>query len=574
MRSKRLILVLILFSVGFLSLSRTSAQNINAAIQAQASKSGGGLNSWYKARNYAPVWSGEHLGGLAQFIQSLDAHGLSAELFQISAWDAQWRSPSADPNKRAEVEVGTTQLALYAIQSLAYGFVDPRQVHPKWSEIPRQVTAYQFLDQALQKPASEFASHLIQVVPPQDSRYAEMVKTLARYRELNRLGGWRDLPATATPAGPGTKYPELNLLTSRLQAEGDLPGGAARSRKEEIDNRTGEAIKSFQFRHGIEPDGFIGGETLNELNTDVSHRVNEIIINIDRLRWMPRSWDVAEHIEVNIAESALRIYVNQRETDVMKVVVGKKGVSETPVFHGKVQDVYFRPLWNIPTSIARRLLVPAALASPEGVDGYMRSHNYQIITSYGSSSTLPNTVENLNKVASGGLLMRQGSGPKNSLGLVKFIFPNDSAVYLHDTNTPELFGRADRDYSSGCVRVERPVDLAMFILRHNPGWSPQSVRATMDDPNVNDKRERLNETTSVYLNYWTCTIMGDRRVRFDRDIYGHDNTMLQKFGLQTQALPPAPAVAPAQAARPGATNPAVPAQAPRKKQWRFFQASR
>ena len=574
MRSTRLIFATLLCSLSLANARQAGAQNINDAIQAQAAKAGGGINSWYKARNYAPVWTGDYIGGLAQFIQSLDAHGLSPELFQLSAWDAQWRSPSADPIKQAEVEVGTTQLALYAIQSLAYGFVDPRQVHPKWAEIARQVTAYQFLDQALQKPGSQLSSHLLQVVPPQDSRYAEMVKTLARYRELNRLGGWRDLPATATPAGPGIKYPELSLLTSRLQAEGDLPCGAARSRKGEIDNRTGEAIKSFQFRHGIEPDGFIGAETLIELNTDVSHRVNEIIINIDRLRWMPRSWDVAEHIEVNIAESALRIYVNQRESDVMKVVVGKKGVSETPIFHGTVQDVYFRPLWNIPTSIARRLLIPAALSSPEGPDGYMRSHNYQIITSYGSSSTLPNTVENLNKVADGGLLMRQGSGPKNSLGLIKFIFPNDSAVYLHDTNTPELFGRADRDYSSGCVRVERPVDLAMFILRHNPGWSPQSVRATMDDPNVNDKRERLTKTTSVYLNYWTCTIMGDSRVRFDRDIYGHDNTMFQKFGLQTQALPTAPAVAPAQAGRPATTNPAQSAQAPERKPWRFFQASR
>lgn len=549
MRPKCSFFALLLCAASFASLQLGHAQNINAAIQAQAAKAGSGINGWYKARNYAPVWSGEHLGGLAQFIQSLEAQGLSPELFQLAAWDAQWRNPSADPAKRASVEVGTTQLALYAIQSLAYGFVDPRQVHPKWAEIPRQVTAYQFLDQALQKPGSQLASHLLQVVPPQDTRYQELVKTLARYRELNRLGGWRDLPATANPAGPGTKYPELNLLTSRLQAEGDLPGGAAKSRKGEIDNRTGEAIKSFQFRHGIEPDGFIGAETLIELNTDVSHRVNEIIINIDRLRWMPRTWDVAEHIEVNIAESALRIYANQRETAVMKVVVGMKGISETPVFHGKVQDVYFRPTWNVPTSIARRKLIPAALSAPEGPDGYMRSNNYQVITSYGSSGSLPNTVDNLNKVASGGLLMRQGSGPNNSLGLIKFIFPNDSAVYLHDTNHPELFGRADRDYSSGCVRVERPVDLAMFILRNNPGWSPQSIRATMDDPNVNDRRERLSKTTSVYLNYWTCTIMGDRRVRFDRDIYGHDNTMFQKFGLQTQALPPAPLAAPDQAAR-------------------------
>ncbi len=507
------------------------AQDANS-IRAQAAKSGSGIAGWYAARNNAPVWSGEYLGALSQFIQALNNHGLSAELFQLSAWDAQWRSPNPDPAARAAVEVGTTQLALYAIQSVAYGFVDPAQVHPKWSNMPRQVTSYQFLDQALQRPASQFASFLLEVAPPQDSRYAELVKTLKRYREISALGGWRDLPATAQPAGPGTKYPELTLLTSRLQAEGDLPGGTARSKKGMIDQRTGEAIKSFQFRHGIEPDGFIGTETLDELNTDTSYRVNQIIINIDRLRWMPRSWEDPEHIEVNIAENALRVYENQREISVMPVIVGVKGISETPVFHGKVQDIYFRPTWNVPTSIAKRKLIPSALSAPEGPEGYMRAHNYQIVSAYGSSTVLPNTVDNLNKVASGGLLMRQGSGPDNSLGLIKFIFPNDSAVYLHDTNHPELFGRADRDYSSGCVRVARPEELAMILLRHNPGWTLQSIRATMDDPSLSDRREKLAKTMSVYLNYWTCTIMGDRRVRFDKDIYGHDATMFQKFGLR------------------------------------------
>ncbi|MCB1207270.1 MAG: L,D-transpeptidase family protein [Verrucomicrobiae bacterium] len=514
------------------TLSTAPCQDMSGAIRAQAAKSGKGIASWYGARGNQPVWSGEYLGALAQFIQALDAHGLSPQLFQLSAWDQQWRNPSPDPGQRAAVEVGTTQLALYAIQSLAYGFVDPVTVHPKWAAISRQVTSYQFLDQALQQPPSQFAGFLLQSVPPQDNRYAEMVKTLARYREIDRLGGWRNLPATAQPAGPGSKYPELNLLTSRLQAEGDLPGGTAKSRKGTIDNRTGEALKSFQFRHGIEPDGFIGGETLQELNTPTSQRVNQIIINIDRLRWMPRSWEDPEHIEVNIAENALRVYQGNREISVMPVVVGMKGISETPVFHGRIQDVYFRPTWNVPTSIAKRKLVPSALSDPEGPEGYMRSHNYQIVSSYGSSTVLPNTVDNLNKVASGGLLMRQGSGPQNSLGLIKFIFPNDSAVYLHDTNMPELFQRADRDYSSGCVRVARPVELAQFILRGNAGWNAQSIRATMDDPNVNDRREHLNTTTSVYLIYWTCTIMGDSRVRFDRDIYGHDATMFQKFGLQ------------------------------------------
>ncbi len=525
-------LLLLLSSTSLFLCSTAGAQDLSGAIRAQANKAGKGIANWYAARNHQPVWSGEYLGGLAQFIQSLDAHGLSPQLFRLSEWDAQWRNPSPDPTKRAEVEVGTTQLALYAIQSLAYGFVDPATVHSKWAPINRQVSSYQFLDEALRKGPAQFASTLLSIVPPQDSRYAEMVKTLERYRQINAMGGWRPLPATAQPAGPGVKYPELGLLTSRLEAEGDLPGGTARSRKGTIDNRTGDAIKSFQFRHGIQPDGFIGTETLEELNTPTSQRINQIIINIDRLRWMPRTWEDPEHIEVNIAENALRVYEGNREISVMPVVVGKKGISETPVFHGKVQDIYFRPIWNVPTSIARRLLVPAALASPDGIEGYMRSHNYQIIPSYGSSTVLPNTADNLNKVAAGSLYMRQGPGPKNSLGLIKFIFPNDSAIYLHDTNMPELFERADRDFSSGCVRVARPVELANFLLRHNPGWNPENIRATMDNPEVHNRREHLNKALSVYLIYWTCTIMGDRRVRFDRDIYGHDATMYQRFGLR------------------------------------------
>jgi murein L,D-transpeptidase YcbB/YkuD len=529
----RSIQLLLLCAISFfLPPSPAGAQDMSGAIRSQASKAGKGISSWYAARGHQPVWSGEYLGALAQFLQSLDAHGLSPNLFRFQEWDAKWRSPSPEPTQRAAVEVGTTQLALYAIQSLAYGFVDPTTVHPKWSPISRQVNSYQFLDAALRQGPAGFTAYLLQEAAPKDPRYPEMLKTLERYRKIHSLGGWRDLPATAQPAGPGTKYPELNLLTSRLQAEGDLPGGTAKSRKGVIDNRTGDALKSFQFRHGIEPDGFIGQSTLEELNTDTSVRVNQIIINIDRLRWMPRAYEDPEHIEVNIAENALRVYQGNREISVMPTVVGMKGISETPVFHGKVQDVYFRPTWNVPTSIAKRKLIPAALSAPEGPDAYMRSHGYQIISSYGGSTVHSNTVDNLNKVASGGLLMRQASGPQNSLGLIKFIFPNDSAVYLHDTNMPELFQRADRDYSSGCVRVARPVELAQFILRANPGWNAQNIRATMDDPNVNDRRETVKQTTSVYLVYWTCTVMGDGRVRFDRDIYGHDVTLFQKFGLQ------------------------------------------
>lgn len=532
MRSSFLIKGLTL-TLSLLCLTHFSlGQGMTQFVKAEAQRVGGGVDSWYKARGYNAVWTGEHLGALAQFIRSLDSHGLSPRLFQLDAWDAQWRAPSPDPAQRAKVEVGTTQLALYAIQALAYGFVDAGTVHQKWADIPRKLTSYHFLDQALQRSPTQMASFLLQVVPPQDKRYQEMVKTLARYRKIDSLGGWKNLPATAQPAGPGTAYPELTLLRSRLQAEGDLPPSTfKKSRKSEIDDRTGEAIKSFQFRHGIEPDGYIGTSTLAELNIPTAQRVNSLIINIDRLRWMPRAWEQSEHIEVNIAESALRLFDQRRQVTVMPVIVGVKGKHQTPVFHGNIQHLFFRPYWNVPLSIAKTEIVPKALSDPEG---YMRSHQYEIVPSYGASSSqiLANTTANLNKCASGGLLIRQGGGPNNSLGLVKFIFPNDSSVYLHDTPDHSLFQRADRDFSHGCVRVSRPDELASILLQRNGGWNINSVRAAMQDETNPNRKEVFSRPMPVYLIYWTSTIMNDGRVRFDQDMYGHDRIMYQKFGIQ------------------------------------------
>ncbi len=509
-----------------------SAQGMESYIKAQASKAGGGLPTWYQARGNQAMWTGERLMGLAQFIRELDKHGLSPRLFQLDAWDAQWRAPSTDPTARASVDVGTTQLALYAIQSLAYGFVDASDVHPKWKAIKRDISSYHFLDQALQQPPNQFASFLLQKVPPQNTRYFEMIKSLAKYRDIDALGGWRNLPASARPAGPGTPYGELKLLRSRLQAEGDLPpGGIMKSRKDIIDQRTGDAIKSFQFRHGIEPDGYLGTQTLVELNTPSSKRVNALIINIDRLRWMPRAYEKSEHLEVNIAEGALRMFDQSKQITVMPVIVGVKGKHQTPVFHGDVQYLFFRPFWNVPPSIAKTEIVPKALGNPIG---YMTSHNYQIVPHYGASSSqvLSINATNLNKAAAGSLYIRQTAGPDNSLGLVKFIFPNDSSVYLHDTPDHSLFERADRDFSHGCVRVSRPDELADLLLKRNGGWNINSVRAAMQDTNAPNRKETFSRPMPVYLVYWTSTIMGDKRVRFDQDMYGHDAILYQKFGLQ------------------------------------------
>ena len=504
--------------------ARLSHGQLAQAIRAQVTKEGGPIAAWYKARSYVPVWSGERLGGLAEFIQGLDAHGLSPELFQFRKWDQYWRNPDQSPATRASIDVGTTHLALFAIQALAYGFVDPASVHPKWKELKRQVSAYDFLNSALKEAPPRLGQFLLTKVPPPDERYREMVNTLARYRKIASYGGWRVLASTPQAVGPGSTYQQIGLLRSRLQAEGDLPPSSGKFRGKTIDRQMGEAIKSFQFRHGIEPDGYIGAGTLKELNAPVSGRVNSLIINIDRLRWMPRAYEQADHIEVNIAESALRVFDNRRRITTMPVIVGVKGKHQTPVFHGEVRFVIFRPYWNVPINIARSELVPKALSTP----GYMEENRYEIV---GGTKIVPNTAENLNKVSSGALRIRQVTGQGNALGLVKFIFPNDSSVYLHDTPDHSLFEHADRDFSHGCVRVARPDELAEIVLRRNGGWRIDDVRAAMHDEAHPDHKVDLKSSMPVYLVYWTSTIMGDGRVRFDQDIYGHDAIMFQKFGI-------------------------------------------
>ncbi|MEO0415986.1 MAG: L,D-transpeptidase family protein, partial [Verrucomicrobiota bacterium] len=485
--------------------------------------------AFYKNVAFQPVWSGTRLGELAQFMQELKYHGLDPRIFNYDAWNQAWMSPPPDATGRAELDVGTTELALFIIDSLAYGYVTPTDVHEQWRPVSRKISSVEWLTDAMRQQPTSMRHFLLTNVPPSNRRYKKMVEFIREYEKHNQNGGWANLPTPTGPVNIGSTYAGLDLLRARLMAEGDLPRvDYSRGRKDvpTMDKLTSDALRSFQFRHGIDTDGALGPMTLSELNKPVSERIKTLVINLDRLRWLPRTYEQDEHIEVNIAEGALRVFEKGRRQTTMKVIVGVKGKHQTPVFRGDLSYLVFRPYWNVPKKIARDELVPHALKDPQG---YMARNNYEITT--GSSAPMPNTVENLNKVAAGQLFMRQTTGPHNSLGLVKFIFPNSNAVYLHDTNKRHLFSATDRDFSHGCVRVSKPDELAYIVLRRNGGWDINKVNAAMEDGTNPNNKVNLKRHIPVYLLYWSSMIMGDDRVRFDQDIYGHDAVMKQKFGL-------------------------------------------
>ena len=506
-----------------------TADSIRQRLEGQS----GRLIEFYEARRHEPVWTPQLIHAFDRFLTRLYYHGLHSSLFQIDQWRQTWSTPARSEKEATETEVKTTHLAVYAIQSLAYGFVDPTTVHPKWARYARGASPYTMLDSALKQGAERFADALETAASPRDVRYRDLVQTLAKYREIAAQGGWRPIPAPPKPVSPGESYSDVPLLRARLRMEGDLLPNAAQFRSKIVDPETAGALKSFQFRHGIDPDGVLGPQTVAELNHSVEYRVQSLIINLDRLRWMPRAYEETEHLEVNIAESALRMFSGGQSAGTMRVIVGIKGEHQTPVFHGDIQYLIYRPYWNVPPKIAREEVIPKALDDP----GFVARDNYEIVKAFGvpSNEKLPVTVENLKKVASGQLQIRQGTGDKNALGLVKFIFPNDSSVYLHDTPSRHLFSRTDRDFSHGCVRVSQPGRLANFVLQPNGDWPLDRIEEAMNDATQPSRRVNLARKIPVYLVYWTSTIMDDGRVRFDQDIYGHDAEMRHLLGLEIAA---------------------------------------
>jgi len=282
-------------------------------------------------------------------------------------------------------------------------------------------------------------------------------------------------------------------------------------------------VKAFQRRHGLEPDGVLGAGTIATLNVTIAHRVRQIQLAMERMRWLPQVSD-RPNLFVNVP--LFRLWgTDPASTDEplrMNVVVGKSLGPATPVFVDLLEYIIFRPYWSPPPSILENELLPRARRDP----GYLARENMEIVASGDENApALDATPENLDAVGSGRLYVRQKPGEKNSLGLAKFIFPNSENVYMHGTPAQALFARARRDFSHGCIRLEDPAALAQWILRKDPAWTRERIDAAMkgDRPTQVNLKEKL----TVILFYDTAYVGSSGRVRFTDDYYGHDARLEQ-----------------------------------------------
>jgi murein L,D-transpeptidase YcbB/YkuD len=453
--------------------------------------------------------------------------GLPAEDYDGSRWSdrlAKLKPATRQPAEADAVkfDLALTVCAMRYISDLHIGRVNPKHFAFALDEESKKYDLAEFLKDYV-VDGNDVAGVLAQVEPPYPG-YRRTIQAFQNYTELAKKDDGEQLPPPVKKAiVPGDSYPGVPRLTRLLRLVGDLPAAAnIPADSPAYEGPLVDAVKNFQSRHGRDPNGRIDAQTLADLNVPLSRRVEQMQLTLERWRWLPDSYQKAP-IVANIPEFRLRAYDKDFNIGVtMKVVVGKSYGHNTPVFSNTMQYVVFRPYWEVPPSIIRAELIPHIVKDPS----YLAAKGFEVVDA--RQKVITNgavSSDVLEQLRAGKLFVRQIPGPKNSLGLVKFLFPNSYNVYMHDTPATEFFAQSRRDFSHGCIRLEKPADLAAWVLRDNPGWTPERIRAAMNGSAP--QQVNLAHPIPVLIVYATVIVLEDGLVHFYDDIYRQDIALQQ-----------------------------------------------
>ena len=418
-------------------------------------------------------------------LKNAGADGLSPadyDAVTLEGWAARLdAAPDTVPNVAA-FDVLLSLNTLRYFRHVHAGRVDPRAIGFRIS-VPADGHDFPALLRAA-RSSHRIAVAAADLAPPL-ALYRRLRGMLARYRSLAADPALTWSPAPGAALHPGQRYPELAGLHRRLLALGDVLADAPAPVEGSLyEGVLVEGVRRFQVRHGLQPDGVIGHATQTALRVPFSWRVRQIELALERLRWLPHLGE-QRFLAVNIPMFRLWAWDEMSAAGAPSfgtgVIVGRALNTQTPIFVEEMRDVIFRPYWNVPRSILRHEILPAIARDPD----YLQRHDMEIVSGESDSAAIVAvTADNIARLRDGRLRVRQRPGPKNALGLVKFVFPNDSNVYLHGTPAPELFSRARRDFSHGCVRVEDPVALAEWALKGQPEWTRERILAAMNGSTV------------------------------------------------------------------------------------------
>ncbi|MEL6598713.1 MAG: L,D-transpeptidase family protein [Pseudomonadota bacterium] len=515
-------------------MATTNAASPQAvALQSHFLTSGGpgaDLNAVYAQRGYEPIWTGASTDTARAFVKVLQEtydHGLPVQTDVLRDLLRTYQDGmDGDFFAKAEAEVAFSRAYTAYAAMVQSGLLTPKDVDPEIHVFPADKTAGDHLFALSQ--ATDQAGHIARLTPQTDD-YKRLQEKLSRMRDEVAGGGWLE---PAVPEGrtlrPGDMDQRVPAIRARLRALGDMPGDpliGVPDTNAMYDPELEFAVLTFQRRHGLNDDGVIGARTLRAMNRTADERLRQVIVNLERARWLNR--DLGDrHIYVNMPDYRMHIMENGRSTFTSRVVIGEPE-HKTPEFSDVMTFMVANPTWTVPRSITTEEILPELKADPT----YLVRNNMRLL---GGSAPIPedSTLVDYTQYSERTFpwWIRQASGPGNALGRVKFMFPNQFDIYLHDTPSRHLFRRDARAFSHGCVRVHKPMELAHALLAGQVG-SPESYFQRILGRGT-EATIKLQRPVPVHLTYRTSWVDGQGDMQFREDIYGRDKTVFDALSAR------------------------------------------
>ncbi|MCX6133404.1 MAG: L,D-transpeptidase family protein [Ignavibacteriales bacterium] len=501
------------------------------------------LHAFYQKRSYRPAWSAskqilpdvDSLVGMIrdaerEGLRPLDYHLATLESVLLELGDSAELKGSLDPFKRADLDILLTDAYLLFASHLSEGCIDRDTLRMRWNASTTSVRHDSLLERSLD--SHTLAHDLRQLLPPHPL-YTDLRDLLASFRMITKRGGWGKV-ASGPPMKGGDVGSRIFALKGRLRVSGDLvPRSGAGG--DEFDSTLVDAVRAFQKRLGLEPTGIADSSTIAAMNVPVEKRIEQIRVNLDRWRSAPH--DLGQNsIRINIPDFRLSVFENGKEVETMKVVLGLPNW-QTPVFSAELTQVLFNSHWMAPEDIVEKEMINYMKAD----SNYLRSNNMSLWRMVRDSLVQidPRTVDwpSMNEKTVD-FRLRQEAGPQNIMGQVKFLMPNRYNIYLHDTPYRDDFRKMNRMFSHGCIRLERPSDLAEFVLRQFPHWARERIDTVI--ARNTEQTVLLKKPIPVHILYYTVWREKDGSIQFRDDHYGLDRRLAWALqaGQMKMSAPP------------------------------------
>lgn len=489
------------------------------------------LEAFYEARNFSALWlDGSDVTpagkALAEALREAPSHALPASNYAFALEALNDVGPRAGLAEQARAELSLSAAALLYARHATAGVVVPKSLGKMTTIEPEAIDPGQFLDLIAGSgaPAEVLAS-----LHPQSTDYADLRNAYAALIDEARSGAWTVVPDGETLKA-GMNDARVPALRARLIESGELPPSETDASSTLYDDPLVEAVKAFQARNGLADDGTVGPNTYAALNMALNDRIRQVAVNLERRRWLPDELG-SRHVFVNQADYRMQLIEDGASIHEARVIIGKTK-HQTPVFSDVMDHVVLNPYWNVPRSISTEEYLPHLQANPlalsnMGIEMFVRQD--------GRSVQIDPTQVDWSQVNKSNFNFRFRQPPMqaNALGRVKFMFPNEHHVYMHDTPSRSLFARQHRAFSHGCVRVQDPLKFAEILLEREGWWRTRIDKVVAGGENT---RINLKHKVPVHLAYWTAWMGEDGRLNTRPDVYGRDEILLKALGLNANAL--------------------------------------